>query len=216
MPDKDFRLVAQTSALVVVDMQNDFLDPDGYFAQRSLDVGPLRQVIEPTARLREALPPAVRTVFTAQVYEPDGSDDLNLVHRLKPARLVRSGAGAPVQRGSWGARVIDRLAPGPADRVVEKRRFDAFYRTDLERLLRTWGIDTLIFAGVVADVCVETTVRSAYVRDFDVVWAIDCVGAWTAEDLRRSREAIEAHFGVARSGAEILAALGPAGGALAQ
>lgn len=212
MPGTEFNLIAQTSALLVVDMQNDFLDPQGYFARSGLDVGPLRRVIAPTANLRQALPRALKVVFTAQVYEPDGSDDLGRVHRLKPARLMRSGDGAPVQRGSWGAQIIDTLAPRPAERVVEKRRFDAFYQTDLELLLRCWGVSTLIFAGVVAEVCVETTLRSAYVRDFDVVLATDCVGAWRDEDLQRSRAAVEGHFGVAKSSGQILAALGCATG----
>ena len=201
-----FTLDAKTSAFLVIDMQNDFLDPGGYFAQRGLDVGTLARAVGPIAALREALPGGMRIVFTVQVYEPDGSDDLQRVHRLKPARLARSAGDGPVIRGSWGAEIVPALRPRPRDVVVTKRRFDAFHQTDLELLLRCWGVKTILFAGVVADVCVETTLRSAYVRDFDVVLARDCVGAWRDDDMRRTLAAVESHFGVSWTNAQIIGA----------
>lgn len=202
--ESGFSLDAKTSAFLVIDMQNDFLDPGGYFARRGLDVAMLARVVGPIAALREALPDGTRTVFTVQVYEPDGSDDLQRVHRLKPARLARSAGDVPVIRGSWGARIVPALRPRPQDGVVTKRRFDAFHQTDLELLLRCWGVNTILFAGVVADVCVETTLRSAYVRDFDVVLARDCVGAWKDEDMLHTLAAVESHFGVSGTNAQIM------------
>lgn len=71
-----FPLDAKTSALLVIDMQNDFLDPGGYFGQRGMDVGRLGRAVEPIAALLEVLPSKMRAVFTVQVFEPDGSDDL--------------------------------------------------------------------------------------------------------------------------------------------
>ena len=204
--DARFSLDAMTSAFLVIDMQNDFLDSGGYFAQRGLDVGRLAQAVQPVATLREALPGGMRTVFTVQVYEPDGSDDLQRVHRLKPARLARSVGDVPVIRGSWGAQIVPALAPRPQEVVVTKRRFDAFHQTDLELLLRCWGVKTIIFAGVVADVCVETTLRSAYVRDFDVVLARDCVAAWKDDDMQHTLAAVESHFGVSGTNAQIIGA----------
>jgi nicotinamidase-related amidase len=207
MPEFHFDLTPDTTALLIVDMQNDFLEPEGYFGQRGLDVGALKPAIAATAGLRRVLPPALRVVFTAQVYEPDGSDDLWRVHRLRPSRLTRSGDDGPVMRGTWGAHIVPALAPQLSERVIEKRRFDGFYQTDLALLLRCWGIKTLVFAGVVADVCVETTLRAAYVRDFDVVLASDCVGAWCGADMQRTVAAVESHFGLARTNGQILAAL---------
>lgn len=207
MPDSHFDLTAASTALLIVDMQNDFIDPQGYFGQWGQDVAALRPAVAATAELRRLLPPAMRVIFTAQVYEPDGSDDLGRLHRLRPSRLTRGGGQAPVKRGSWGAQIVPALAPEPGQRVIEKRRFDAFYETDLSLLLRCWEIKTLIFAGVIADVCVETTLRSGYVRDFDVVLAQDCIGAWREEDTQRTVAAVESHFGVVKSNEQILAAL---------
>ena len=207
MPDSPFALTAATTALLVVDMQNDFIDPQGYFARWGRDVAALGPAVAATAQLRQLLPPAMRVIFTAQVYEPDGSDDLGRLHRIKPARLTRGGGQGPVKRGSWGAQIVAALAPEPGQRVIEKRRFDAFYGTDLTLLLHCWDIDTLVFAGVVADVCVESTLRSAYVRDFDVVLARECVAGWREEDTQRTIAAVESHFGVVKSNEQILAAL---------
>jgi ureidoacrylate peracid hydrolase len=203
----EWDLDPRTTAFVVIDMQNDFLDSAGYFARRGLDVARLARAVEPIARLREALPGEMRTLFTVQLYEPDGSDDLQRAHRLRPARLARSGGEAPCARGSWGAGIVGALAPRPQDAVVAKRRFDAFYQTDLELLLRCWGVKTLVFGGVVADVCVETSLRSAYVRDFDVVLAAECTAAWSDRDMRQTVRAVESHFGVSAANSRIIDAL---------
>ncbi len=202
-----FSLEPKSTVFLVIDMQNDFLDVEGYFARRGLNIERLRLAVEPIAALHRVLPSDVRTVHTVQVYEPDGSDDLQRVHRLKPARLTRTAGAGPVVRGSWGAELVPALRPRPQDVVVTKRRFDAFHQTDLELLLRCWGIKTIILAGVVADVCVETTLRSAYVRDFDVILARECVAAWTDDDMLRTIAAVESHFGICGTNAQIVAAL---------
>lgn len=207
MPNNHFVLTAATTALLIVDMQNDFLDPQGYFGRCGKDVAPLQRAVVPTADLRRLLPPAMRVIFTAQVYEPDGSDDLWRVHRLRPSGLTRSDGEGPVKRGRWGAQVVPALAPMSGQRVIEKRRFDGFYQTDLTLLLHSWDIKTLIFAGVIADVCVETTLRSAYVRDFDVILARDCVAGWREADTQRTIATVQSHFGVIKSNEQILAAL---------
>jgi nicotinamidase-related amidase len=207
MSSFDIALDPKQCALIVIDMQNDFLDGGGYFARRGLDVARLARAVGPTAALREALPAGVRTVYTVQVYEPDGSDDLQRAHRIKPARLARSGGEPPCIRGSRGAGIVPALEPRAQDVVIAKRRFDAFFQTDLELLLRCWGVKTLFFAGVVADVCVETSLRAAYVRDFDVVLATECVAAWNDRDFEHTVCAVESHFGVCMSNSHILGAL---------
>lgn len=194
-----------TTAFIVIDMQNDFLLPEGYFGRRGLPVENLHQAVEPIRQLRQALPSGLRVICTLQVYDPDGSDDLARVHAIKPAGLARPDSELPVRFGSWGAELIaDLNVPGP---TIVKRRFDAFHQTDLELRLRCWGVKTLIIGGVVADVCVETTARSAYIRDFDVILASDCVAGWKPEDVHRTATVVARHFGVSLTNREILDAL---------
>jgi ureidoacrylate peracid hydrolase len=205
---EELRIDPEKTALLIIDMQNDFLDPAGYFGHLGLAVENLRRAVEPTRQLRAALPSGVKVIYTVQVYESDGSDDLWSMHQLKPAGLRRSGSDIPAVRGSWGAQIVPALEPAERDLVVVKRRFDAFYQTDLELLLRCWGVKTVIVSGVVADVCVETSLRSAYVRDFDVVFARDCVGGWKEEHLLHTMDAVERSFGVCMGNAEILRSVG--------
>ncbi len=193
------------SALLIIDMQNDFLHREGYFARRGMAVEALLPTIAATRDLRDKLPSQVRAVYTVQLYEPDGSDDIVRIHHIKPAGLARSGDEIPVARGGWGAKIVTDLQPRPQDVVLAKRRFDAFHQTNLEVLLRSWGIKTLLFTGVIADVCVETSMRSAFVRDFDIVLARDCVAGWKKEHLDRTADVVERAFGICMSNAEITA-----------
>lgn len=194
------------TALVIIDMQNDFLHCDGYFAQRGLPVDVLRSTISPTLALRDGLPPQAKVVYTVQVYEADGSDDIMQIHQIKPAALARSDGRSPVQRGSWGAEIVAELQPRPQDALIEKRRFDAFFQTELEALLRRWRIKTLLFAGVVVDICVETSIRSAFMRDFDVVLVRDCVAGWTTQHLRQTADIVERAFGACLSASDVATA----------
>lgn len=203
-------LSAASTAFLIIDMQNDFLDPTGYFARSGRRIHNLRRSIEPVRLLRRSLPKGVKTIFTTQIYEPDGADDLKNAHAILPAALTRAADDTPVRRGSWGAEVIQELAPDHGDHLIAKRRFDAFYQTDLEMLLRCWKVKTVICAGVVADVCVESTARSAYIRDFDVILAEECVGAWQARTLRRTVDVVNNHLGIALSNREIVDAFGGA------
>jgi ureidoacrylate peracid hydrolase len=205
--NQELLLDAAETVLLIIDMQNDFLDPDGYFAKRGMPVARLRSAIGATLALRDRLPSAVRVVYTVQVYEPDGSDDIMRIHRVKPAALARSDDEIPVRRGGWGAEIVRELAPRANDIVVAKSRFDAFYRTELESLLRQCGAKTLLFAGVVGNVCVETSLRSAFVRDFDVVLARECIADWAEQSTQRTIEVVGRAFGACLSNDEIAAVM---------
>lgn len=196
----------QRTAVIIIDMQNDFLDHQGYFGRTGWPVDNLRRAIAPLVRLRAGLPAATRVVYTEQNYEPDGSDELTRHHRLGPFGR-RSGGAFPTPRGSWGAAVVPELQPRAGDVVIRKRRFDAFYGTELEMLLRHWGVDTLVVTGVVADICVGFTIRSAFIRDFDVILARECVAGWDPECEAEIEHAVSRHLGVVLSVDEILQAL---------
>jgi nicotinamidase-related amidase len=167
------------TALVVVDMQNDFCAADGYYRK---DVGrpAVDEVISPIRRLINGFHRAGQPVcFTRLVY--DGVERMpERSHRLVPPAWLSSGLR--LQPGSWGADVIDELRPSPGDRVLDKEGYSAFYGTDLEDWLHGQSAGTVAIVGVVAYACVLHTGFDAFVRGFDVVLVEDAVTGWE-EDL---------------------------------
>lgn len=159
------------AALLVIDMQHGFLRPEGSIVRNGGLPYEVERVVADTVDLvAAARAAALPVVYTQHVFRPDHAD--------APARLVRRGMlrpeGEVLAKGSWDAAVVDELKPVDGDLVVEKNRYDAFLYTDLELVLRTLGIGTLLVCGVATNVCVESTVRSAEQRDFEVLVASDC------------------------------------------
>src|SRR5262252_221844 len=142
-----------TTALIVIDMQRDFLDPRGYIGQSGVDVSVLRAPIPHVRRLLGAARTAgIRVIHTREGHRPDLSD----LNPAKARRAARVGAaiGSPgplgrlLVRGQPGHEIIEELAPLPSEIVIDKPGFGAFYATDLELVLRAWGVTTLTLAGV--------------------------------------------------------------------
>jgi len=163
-------------ALLVVDMQNGFCHPEGSFARTGMGLegadAAVRHAAVAVAQARRA---AVPVVFTRHLYRPGRADEGRALTRNSPALAGVGGLAA----GSWDADVVAELGCGPDDLVVDKVRFDAFQWTSLEPLLRGLGVDELVVCGVVTNICVETTVRSAFMRDFAVTLLADCCAAKT-------------------------------------
>ena len=166
-------MINQT-ALIIIDMQRDFLDPDGYIARSGVDVYPMRAIIPDVQRLLLAARRfGVRVVHTREGHRPDLSD----LSAVKQRRAAGCGAGigsvGPLGRllirGEPGHAIVDELAPLPGEPVIDKPGFGAFYATDLELILRAAGITRLFFAGVTTDICVHSTLREAIDRGFDCV-----------------------------------------------
>jgi nicotinamidase-related amidase len=158
-------------ALIVIDMQRDFLDPRGYVARSGVDVSQLRVAIEPVQRLLAgARALGIRVIHTREGHRPDLTD----LTQFKRQRTAASGAaigsmgplGRLLVRGEVGHGIVDEVAPWPAEDVIDKPGFGAFYATDLELLLRAGGITHLSLAGVTTDICVHTTLREAIDRGF--------------------------------------------------
>ena len=170
-----------TTAIVVVDMQNDFCHPSGWLASIGVDVAPARVPIAPLA----AHVGALRNAGALVVWLNWGTrgDRANLppgvLHVYDPqARDVGIGSaeptGAPVlQRGSWGAALVDELVPDDSDVVVHKHRMSGFWDTELDSVLRNHDIATLVFAGVNADQCVLATLIDGACAGFDVIMTTD-------------------------------------------
>lgn len=168
------RLDPQGSALLVIDLQNAFCHPQGTLGESGVDVRSTHQVYEPVAGLvrtfREASLPVI---WTVQAHlQPDRGRQ----RKRLPSHTERRSRVAALA-GSWDAEIVEELADLADDptMVVQKHRFGAFYETRLEALLRMLGVRTLFITGVTLNACVETTIREAYLRDYDVVAVTDCI-----------------------------------------
>lgn len=166
------------TALVIVDMQNDFLHPDGAYGragQASAQIGSLKDRLVPVANaLREAGGWVVSTQFTLV---PGKGGEPYISPHLKTLRpFLEKGDFCP---GAFGHQLIDELQP--ADLTIEKVAYSAFYMTRLEWVLRTYGIEHLVFGGIVTNGGVASTLRDAHVRDFRTTLLSDGCGAFSAE-----------------------------------
>jgi nicotinamidase-related amidase len=162
--------VAHT-ALLVIDMQRDFLDPRGYAAKAGLDIAPLQAAIAPVRRILDAARGAgLMIAHTREGHDPDLSD-------CPPYKLARSrGAGAEIGspgplgrlliRGEPGHDFIGELKPLPGEIVIDKPGYSAFAHTDLDHRLRVRDIDTLLLSGITTEVCVSSTLRDAVDRGY--------------------------------------------------
>lgn len=181
------------TALLMIDFQRDFCAPGGY-ADRQGGIAWAREIIPAARRLlagaREA---GVFVVHTREGYASDLSD----VSPHKLARSQNAGAaiGAPgplgrlLIRGEYGHDFIDELRPAAGELVIDKPTYGAFCRSGLEDQLRTHGIDTVVLAGVTADVCVHTTLREAVDRGFDARYVRDAISTFDPA-LRHACEAM--------------------------
>jgi nicotinamidase-related amidase len=178
------------TALIVVDMQNDFCHPAGWLAHIGVDVAPARAPIAPLQRLL----PALRAAAIPVVWLNWGNrpDRLNLspalLHVYNPTGAGTGlgdplpGVGAKVlERGSWSAAIVDELKVEPSDIHVAKYRMSGFQDTELDSILRNLGVTTLMFAGVNADQCVLCTLQDANFRGYDCLLLEDCT-ATTSPD----------------------------------
>jgi nicotinamidase-related amidase len=163
-------------ALLVVDMQNGFCHPEGSFPKigRGLE-GAMEAVGNAATAVGQARAAAIPVVFTRHVYRPGRPDEGTALIRNSPELAGVSGLAA----GTWDADVCEELGCAPDDLVVDKVRFDAFQWTSLEPLLRGLDVTALMICGVVTNICVETTARSAFMRDFPVTLLADCCAAKT-------------------------------------
>jgi ureidoacrylate peracid hydrolase len=164
------------TALLVVDMQNGFCHADGSFAKMGMrPVGAQAAVRNAAVAVERARRAAIPVVFTRHVYRLGRADEGASLILNSPELAALNGLAA----GYWDAEVVDELGCGPEDLVVDKVRFDAFQWTSLEPLLRGLGVSELVVCGVITNLCVESTVRSAFMRDFPVTLLADCCAART-------------------------------------
>lgn len=163
-------LVPGRTAVVIIDPQNDFLHPNGWYARSGIDVAHMRRTIEPTRRLVEAARERnVPVIWTRHGF--DDARDAGVFLSLRP--FLKDGG---LRRGTWGYAIIDEVGARMNDPYIEKRRLSAFYNTDLELVLRSLDAETVLFAGVLTNQCVAATSKDANFRDFKPIVVEDCTG----------------------------------------
>ena len=164
----EVRLDPERTALLVIDMQNDFVKEGG-----TLRVPDAEATIP---RIQELLSLA-RESGMKVVYSQDTHGDGDPEWEIWPEH---------VRKGSWGWQIVEELSPQDREVVIEKVRYDAFYATHLDHFLRLWDVDTLLICGTVANICVHYTAASAALRWYDVVIPRDATSALDPFDLEAS------------------------------
>jgi ureidoacrylate peracid hydrolase len=206
-----FELSVRSTAVIVVDMQHDFAAPDGMFGRAGIPVDGIQSVIEPTRRVLDAAREAgILVVYLAMQFAEDLAD---LGPATAPNRLrhLAMGVGQHVDApdgtssrvlvgDTWNTKIVDDLAPHSGDVVIAKHRYSGFFQTDLDDVLRSRGITSLIFTGCTTSVCVESTLRDAFYRDYQCLLLTDCCAEPIGRDQARTNHdasvmVIEALFG---------------------
>jgi nicotinamidase-related amidase len=164
----EVRVDPSRTVLLIGDMQNDFVTEGGTL------VVPSAEGTVPTIRnlLKLARDSGMRVVFVQDTHN-DGDPEWDIW-------------GEHCREESWGWQIVDGLAPNEDETTIRKPRYDAFYGTGLEHMLRQWGVDTLIICGTVANICVHYTASSAAMRWFNVIIPRDCISSFNDFDMEAS------------------------------
>ena len=210
----DGALNPSSTALLVIDLQIDFLAPDGYFAKKGYDPAPLRAILPAVNDVVEAAREAGCLVLhTRQGYRADLAD-MTPYERWRRKRAGIDGTGI-LLRSSPGYQIVPEIAVQPEDVVVDKTANGAFTHTDLDHILRARGITHLLFSGCTTDVCVHTTMRDAADRNYQCLLIEDACasGDRYAHDAAVHMVTVEdGIFGVVASAAEVIRGLRSLGG----
>ncbi|MFZ0038889.1 MAG: isochorismatase family cysteine hydrolase [Candidatus Acidiferrales bacterium] len=205
------------SAIVVVDMQNAFANKGGTLDIASVDLSEAPRVVRTIRSVIDAARSArVQIVYLQMAYKPDlsnaGTPNSPNCHKELAMHLMRTKpelGGKLLTEGTWDSEIVDELAPRPGDLVVVKTRYSGFTGTTLDSQLRVRGIRNLIFTGIAANVCVESTLRDAYFLDY---WPILVADGTMAAGGQAIFDAtlfnVESFFGWSVMSEEICAALG--------
>ncbi len=189
------------AALLVVDVQNDFVAHGGFFDQIGADVQTIQRAIPPLARLIDRAREAdMLVVFIQAIYDPQ--------YLSAPMRERDLRVGRQMPRcltGSWGAD-FHVIAPRANEPVVIKHRYSAFANTELDDLLKRRGICSLLLAGVSTDTCVESTGRDAYFIDYYVTLLADCCAGAVERDHLVALTRFERDYGAVVNSADVIEA----------
>src|SRR5438309_7019476 len=188
---------SKNTAVIVVDMENDFVSKGGMFDRAGVDISGAQKVIAPTAKVLAAARAAgMKIIYLRMAYHPDLSD-LGAPDSVNRTRHLKFGVGQTIRapdgrdsrvliRDNWGTDIVNELKPQSGDITIYKTRFSGFYQTDLDATLKKLGLKYLIMAGVTTSICVDSTVRDAMFRDYLCVLLKDCMSEPIGSNLPRS------------------------------
>ena len=211
------------TAVIVVDMQNDFGSDGGMMALAGIDISGNKAVIPATARVLAAARQAgilvvyLKMGFRADLSDAGAPDAPNWLKHLplragEETTTPHGTASRILVRDTWNTDIVAELQPEPTDVVLYKHRYSGFYQTDLDKVLASRSIKSLIFTGWTTSVCVESTLRDAMFRDYRCLVLKDCTAEPIGKGLPRSNHeasllAIEILFGWVSESAKLVAAL---------
>ncbi len=196
----EFEFEPRNCALLIIDMQRDFVDPGGFGEALGNDVSLLRKAIKPTQKVLDAArKKKMLVIHTREGHRPDLADlpqSKKLRGRLKTGIGDKGPMGRILVRGEYGHDIVDDLKAAPGEPVVDKPGKGAFYATDLDSMLHNRGIRSLVVCGVTTEVCVNTTVREANDRGYDCLVLEDCVGSYFPQFQKAALDMIKAQGGI--------------------
>lgn len=197
------------TAIIVIDMQNAFVNKGGMFDSSGRDISLIPRIIEPINKINKAARSNnVKVIYAVHRLTPDLREVGPMSrYRLNP-RLenpkIREGL---ILQGTWGADIIDELTPEEGEMVIEKRRFSAFVGTELDMMLKTFDIRYLLFTGVATNICVESSLRDASHLQYFPVLVSDAVAASPPSRQQSSIDNIKDVFGWVTTSDNVIDAL---------
>ena len=216
----------QCSAVLVIDMQNDFAAKGGLFDGLGIDISMIQAAIAPTARvLRVAREQGMKIVYLKMGFRPDLSDaglpdspNWRVHSRGRAGESVRAPDGAESRiliRDTWNTEIVDELHPQAGDSVLYKHRYSGFYQTSLDEVLKRMSAKYLVVTGCTTSVCVESTVRDAMFRDYSCLLLADCMAEPVGHGFARSNHeaslfVLQNMFAWVTDSSQFLRALAPA------
>ena len=210
------------TAVIVVDMQNDFGAKGGMLDRAGIDLSSVQGAVGPTAQvIAGARAIGIPIIYIKEALSPDLSD-LGVVHSPHGRMARRLSVGTPITApdgrpsrihidDTWNTEILPELAPQAGDAIITKRRWSAFYETELDARLRALGVHYLIVTGCTTSVCVESTIRDAAFRDYACLLPADCTGQPPIQSTYSTHDAsltvIARHFGWITTSQAVLRAL---------
>jgi nicotinamidase-related amidase len=203
MSETPFRYLPAHTALIVVDVQNDFCSPDGSLGKAGNDTSAAVEMVPRLQKLIDTAHEASVPVIFIQTIHDETNDSPQWLGRID-AGPGTERPGITCRTGSWGGDFF-HVSPGPHDQVVTKYRYSAFVGTNLNIVLRTLGIRSLVFTGVATEVCVESSLRDGLFNEYYVSLVPDCAASYSQEAHDASVRVVGKHFGTVIESTELSA-----------